>query len=160
MILLNIFLMVMLKFLKTKQFNYVAITFLSVMVFLMLSSFISRMVIEPPIDNELDPNIVKSNAQEVIQVNVLNACGENGLAGKVRNYLRSRGYDVVEIGNYEPSLTKSIVIDRVGDPKSSLKVAYALGISDSLVYSEVDSNMFLRASVVIGKDFVDLKPFK
>ncbi len=145
---------------QTKQFNYITIVILSVLVFLMLSSFISRMVIEPPVDSSLDPNIVKSTAQEVIQVNVLNACGETGLAGKVRNFLRSRGYDVVEIGNYEPTLEKSMVIDRLGDPNSSMKVAYALGINDSLVYSEIDSNMFLRSSVVIGRDFPDLKPFK
>ncbi len=144
---------------KSKQFNYITIGFLSVIVFFMLSSFISRMVLEPPVDSSIDPNIVKSTAQEVIQVNVLNACGEKGLAGKVRNFLRSRGYDVVEIGNYEPALDKSIVIDRLGDPNSSKKVAYALGVNDSLVYSEIDSNMFLRASVVIGKDFFELKPF-
>ncbi|MBM2814529.1 MAG: hypothetical protein HW421_1291 [Ignavibacteria bacterium] len=133
---------------------------LSVTVVLMLSSFLFRTVISPPVDPNLDDNIQKNTVEEVIQVNVLNASGVQGLAARVRNFLRARGFDVVEIGNYPESSENSIIIDKVGDVNSALKVAYALGIGDTLVTTKIDSALFLRTSIIIGKDFASLKPFK
>lgn len=108
--------------------------------------------------NHVDGSLENKNGEvaESIQVNVLNACGESGLASKTRKYLRKRGFDVVEVGNYGGILAKSIVIDRLGDKRSALKTAYALGINDSLVYQNIDSTLYLRNTVIIGKDYKSL----
>ena len=143
---------------ENKTANIMLLSAMGLIVVCMLSSFINRMVIAPPVDPNIEGQ--KTTAAEVIQVNVLNACGKSGLASKVKEFLRSRGFDVVEIGNFDQKLTKSVVIDRLGDVNSSKKVAYALGISDSLVVSQADSSLYLRSSIVIGDDFADLKPFK
>jgi len=132
---------------------------MSIVVIAMLSSFITRVFIAPPIDPTLDADIERNTAQEVIQVSVFNGAGVQGIASKVKNYLRSRGYDVVEIGNFDKTVNKSCIIDCVGDFRSAKKVAYALGINDSLVVSKVDSNLFLRSSIILGKDYNELKPF-
>ncbi len=144
---------------NNKLGNIALIIGLSFCVVLMLSSFVTR-IISPPIDNELDTSIDPTNeVEQIIQVDVLNACGKTGLASQIQKFLTERGYDVVSIGNYSQSLDNSIVIDRLGDITSSKKVAYALGINDSLVSQGVDSTMFVRATIIVGKDYLSLKPF-
>jgi len=144
---------------NNKLGNIAIIIGLSLCVILMLSSFVTR-IIAPPVDNELDTSIDPTNEiEQVIQVNVLNACGKTGLAGQVQKFLIERGYDVVSIGNYPQELENSIVVDRLGDINSSKKVAYALGINDSLVSPGIDSTMFIRATIIVGKDYFTLKPF-
>ncbi|MFC2131566.1 LytR C-terminal domain-containing protein [Bacteroidota bacterium] len=145
---------------KSKILSIVLISLLSIVILIFVISIFFRFVIGPPIDPTLDENIEKLSVEEVIQVNVLNACGVKGLAATTRNYLRARGFDVVDIGNYKSEVDTSFVIDRMGDISSAKKVAYALGISDSLVISKIDSNLFLRGSVILGRDYKRLKPFQ
>ncbi len=52
-------------------------------------------------------------------------------------------------------------IDRVGDTISALKVAYMpLAFARTQVFTEIDSSLFLRATVVIGTDYRNLRPMK
>mgnify|MGYP001158031941 CR=1 FL=1 len=143
-----------------QHLNYVIIGFLTLIVTIMATSFILRVAVTPPVSATIDSSIEKSNRQEVIQVNILNACGVKGLASKAKEFLRARGFDVVEIGNSDLLTNNSQVIDRLGDGKSAKQVAYALGIRDTMITSIIDSNMFLRATIVIGNDFQELKPFR
>lgn len=126
----------------------------------MISAFVYRVFVSPPIEFAIDKNIKKATQQEVIQVNILNATDTSGIAMKVKQYLRSRGFDVVEIGNYKEKSDESFFIDRLGDINSAQKIAYALGIDESKYKTEIDSNLFLRVTVVLGNDFRKLKPFK
>lgn len=142
-----------------KHLNYFIIGVLTLLVTVMSTSFVLRILVAPPVSASIDNAIAKSTAQEVIQVNILNACGVPGLASKAKEYLRARGFDVVEIGNSDELCQKSIIVDRLGDNKSALQVAYALGIKDSLIVTKIDSNMFLRSTIMLGSDFRELKPF-
>lgn len=142
-----------------KHLNYFIIGVLAILVTVMSTSFVLRIAVAPPVSASIDNAIAKSTAQEVIQVNILNACGVSGLASKAKEYLRARGFDVVEIGNSDELIQNSMIIDRLGDAQSAKQVAYALGIQDSLVVSRIDSNVFLRATIMIGSDFRKLKPF-
>lgn len=144
---------------NNKTANILLLVSFSLIVIVMLSSFINRVIISPPVQAEIDNGTNTSQNDVVIQVNVLNACGETGLAAKVMEFLRLRGFDVVEIGNYPKKEEKSFVLDRLGDVRSARKVAYAIGVPDSLVVSAIDSTLFVRSTVVIGKDFPLLKPF-
>ncbi|MCX8054254.1 MAG: LytR C-terminal domain-containing protein [Ignavibacteria bacterium] len=144
---------------NNKTANILLLVSFSLIVIVMLSSFINRVIISPPVQAEIDNGANTSQNDVVIQVNVLNACGETGLAAKVMEFLRLRGFDVVEIGNYPKKEEKSFVLDRLGDVRSARKVAYAIGVPDSLVVSAIDSTLFVRSTVVIGKDFPLLKPF-
>jgi len=144
---------------NNKTANILMLVAFGLIVIVMLSSFINRVIIAPPVDSKIEEGANSSENDLVIQVNVLNACGETGLAAKAMEFLRLRGFDVVEIGNYPKKEEKSLVLDRLGDLRSARKVAYAMGIPDTLVVSAVDSNLFVRSTVVIGKDFPLLKPF-
>lgn len=144
---------------NNKTANILMLVAFGLIVIVMLSSFINRVIIAPPVDSQVEEGANSSENDIVIQVNVLNACGETGLAAKVMEFLRLRGFDVVEIGNYPKKEEKSFVLDRLGDLRSARKVAYAMGIPDSLVVSAVDSTLFVRSTIVVGKDFPLLKPF-
>lgn len=128
----------------------------SILTVLMMFSFIVRLN-STPIDTEISSDLSQNSFNSKIQVNVLNACGEPGLAAKVRNQLREVGFDVVEIGNYNTNIEESIVIDRLGDKLSSFKVSRALGINENSITQEIDSSLYLRSTVVIGADYKKLR---
>jgi len=108
----------------------------------------------------LDSENAKDDISKVIQINILNACGEKGLAASFKKYMRQKGFDVLEIGNYHSNLKKTEIVDRLNDMKSAFKVAGVLGVNDSLVYSRIDSSLYLRTTIIIGEDFNTLNPYK
>ena len=87
-----------------------------------------------------------------VRVEVLNASGVPGRAAEGRRVLRDRGFDVVQIGNatgFAPD--SSVVLDRVGRMELARSVADAVGITR--VYARPDSNLYLDATVVLGRDW-------
>ncbi len=97
---------------------------------------------------------------EIIQIEVRNGCGVPGLAARLTEYLRDRGFDVVNTGNYRSfGQEKTVVFDRVGNPAAAHKVAEALGLPASRVEQAIRPELYLDASVVIGADYETLKPF-
>ncbi len=112
----------------------------------------------------VDPNRAAPDSDlvgRIIQIEVRNGCGVPDLAAITTQYLRRHGFDVVETGNYERSdVRRSKVIDRVGDLESAAKVARALGLPEDRVVQDVNTELFLDASVVIGADYEIMKPLR
>lgn len=97
---------------------------------------------------------------DIIQVEVRNGCGVSGLAAETTRFLRRRGFDVVEVGDHSSfDEAYSFVIDRVGDLESAIKVAHALGIPEERVVQDIRLDYYLDASVVLGRDYENLRPF-
>ncbi|MDX1622524.1 MAG: LytR C-terminal domain-containing protein [Gemmatimonadota bacterium] len=86
-----------------------------------------------------------------IRVQVLNGSGEPGAAARMTDYLRDRGYDVVEFGNADSfGRSRTVVIDRVGNVRPARDVASSLrGVP---IRSEPDSTLILDVTVVVGSD--------
>jgi hypothetical protein len=87
-----------------------------------------------------------------VRVQVLNASGRPGLAREATRVLRDRGFDVKEFGNgqgFPPD--SSVVLDRVGRVEVARQVADAVGIRR--VTTRPDSNLYLDATVVLGRDW-------
>lgn len=127
-----------------------AIAALGLLAFMLAYGFATRVATLPDRQGETDRGFV--------QVEVRNGCGVDGLAGAMASFLRERGYDVVETGDYESfGVARSMVIDRVGDMETARKVAAALGIQQ--VEQGIRPEYFLDASVVIGLDYETLHPF-
>jgi hypothetical protein len=96
----------------------------------------------------------------ILQVEVRNACGADGIAAQTTQYLRRHGFDVVEVGDHTSfSLETSQVIDRVGDLEAAKKVAAALGIDEAHVTQDIQPDYYLDASILLGRDYTTLKPF-
>lgn len=98
---------------------------------------------------------------DIMQVEVRNGCGVAGLAGTATLFLRERGFDVVEVGDYVRfDVEHSTVIDRVGDPAAARKLAAAMGIDEERITQDVRPDLYLDATVIVGKDYEVLRPFR
>ncbi len=116
-------------------------------------SLLERTLVRPPVEVIRD-----AGGGAIIQIDLLNGCGVSGAATAVRDYLRARGYDVVELGNYKSfDVEESLVVDRTGESQAAEKVAYALGISRSRIVRQINPDYFVDVSVIIGKDYKSLK---
>lgn len=142
-----------------KIFIKISIFLLAIILLIFVYSFITR------ISNDNSSTIIEDKQEfqtieKAIQINILNSTNHNGIADLARNYLRDKGFDVVEIGNYNTNLKKSIVIDRIGDLNSSKITAKAIGINDSLIKTMIDSSLFISSSIILGEDYLSLPAFK
>lgn len=98
---------------------------------------------------------------ERIQINVLNGSGRMRLAQTFTDYLRARKFDVVQMDNYKDStVPRTFIIDRVGDSSAAQKIAYALGVDDSMIRRQIDTEEYVNADLVIGRDYPSLNPMK
>lgn len=136
-------------------YNILIFFLVVLIVYLSYSAYIKLVKGSEKID-ELKNNGV---AAEIIQLDVLNGCGVSGVADRYTDFLRARGFDVVEIGNYiSYDVDETFVIDRIGNKANAVKVANALGIEKVKVIQQLNENYFLDVSLVIGKDYYKLKP--
>ncbi|MBK7185970.1 MAG: LytR C-terminal domain-containing protein [Ignavibacteria bacterium] len=92
---------------------WVLIAALGVVVVAFLGSLVWRLINPPvsPLVNEDDP-------RSTIQVDVVNASGRQGAGRHTLEFLRERGFDVVEISSTGDRPKRSLVIDRMGDKVS------------------------------------------
>ncbi|MBI4417769.1 MAG: LytR C-terminal domain-containing protein, partial [Ignavibacteriales bacterium] len=107
-----------------------------------------------------ESEVVDGGRVHTIQLDVLNATGETKLAQKMTDYLRSRGFDVVELGNHRGGLEKTLVIDRTGNTQAAVQVAEVLGVPREQVVQKLDKTLYLDVSVYIGNDYRALRPFR
>ncbi len=99
------------------------------------------------------------NQNQNFQINVLNGCGVEDVAFQVTQYLRVKGFDVIDYGDYETTVNQSFIIDHIGKPDVAKSIARELGIDESRIVSS-KSSYYNEFTVVIGKDYITLKPFK
>ena len=107
-------------------------------------------------NNKKSPRVV---ASAIIQVEVLNGCGVEGVAAKFTDYLRQNNFDVVQVGNYTSSnIDETMIIDRIGNRANTEKLAEVLGIEKRNIVQQLNKDYFLDATLVIGKDYNKLEP--
>ncbi len=120
---------------------------------------------ESPTENSPEPETILPS----IQVEILNGCGEQGIAKTLAQKLVAFNYDVVNTGNYlkkgKPffEVPKTRIIDRVGTEKTNEKVlqlAQQLGIPEKNVESIPIPNPIADITIIVGQDFNTLKIFK
>ncbi len=98
---------------------------------------------------------------DIIQAEVLNGCGIAGLAERFTDYLRNNKVDVVNMGDFNSfDVPETIVIDRSGNIANAKKIAEILGVKRKNVLQQIDKNLLLDVSVIIGRDYFKLKPIK
>tara|TARA_R110002126_G_C10487031_1_gene502660 strand:- start:5303 stop:5767 length:465 start_codon:yes stop_codon:yes gene_type:complete len=129
-----------------------AIGFLSVLLLGLLIALFTR-IIYPRIFNQRADQTTELIGS-IIQLEVLNGCGEPGIANNFTTHLRNNGFDVVEVGNFERfDVEKTFVISRSSSPNNARRVANALGISEQNIIREESSDFYLDVTVVLGKDY-------
>jgi len=99
-----------------------------------------------------------STPPRVLQLDLYNGCGKNGMAAKFTSYLRSQGFDVVEMKNYKSfNVRKTLVVDRLGNLAAAQRVAATLGLSDDHVIQQLNPDNFVDVTVIIGADYSSLR---
>lgn len=97
---------------------------------------------------------------EMYQVEVRNGVGVNGAAERMREYLRSKGYDVVGVGNHKSfDVEKTIIVDRIDNLAIAQQVAASLGLPHDRISKDVRDEFHLDVSIIIGKDYGMIPPF-
>jgi hypothetical protein len=138
----NLFLNIIIFFLA------IVVAFLSISIVKKIKSNSSKAV---RVENSTVPAVI-------IQLEVLNGCGVAGAAEKITDYLRINHVDVVQMKNYSSfDVEKSLVIDRIGNKHNAEKIADLLGIDRKYIVEQLSSDYFLDVSLVIGKDYNQLK---
>lgn len=98
---------------------------------------------------------------DILQLEVRNGAGASGIAGTTTQFLRDNGFDVVEVGDHERfDVGQSVVIDRVGDLEAARKVAATLGVPPARVQQDIQPDLYLDATVILGGDYEQLRPFR
>ena len=132
-----------------------AIVVLLLVVAYLAYSFVLRLTVAP----SLDPVRDGDPQGKPIQVEVINGSGAAKVASRFTQYLRGRGYDVVDVRNYHRSdVRESIVIARTTSPRNAEKVAVALGVAEARIIQVSCADYYVDVSVVVGRDYQSLKP--
>lgn len=119
-----------------------------------------------PVEEEIIAEPVYKPPKKKIQIEVLNGCGEKGVAKIFESYLRQQGFDVVNTDNYRYqgkifwNVEFTNVVDQIGNEDYAAAVAQSLGIEDKHVTSFDNPSPICDVTVVIGKDFNQIKGFK
>jgi hypothetical protein len=94
-----------------------------------------------------------------IKIEVLNGCGIQDLARVTTDYLREKGFDVINYANAAEEQKRTVVIDRLSPEEKWAKiVASALDIE--LTSAIVDSSLCIHVLVLLGKDYEEVMPKK
>jgi hypothetical protein len=117
-------------------------------------TYVARSAVAPVVEKA-----PPKTAPRTIQLDVLNGCGAKGVASRFTSFLRTAGFDVVEMKNYKVSAVPStLVVDRIGDLAAARRVASALGVAEKNVIQQINSDYFVNVSVIIGGDYNSLHP--
>jgi hypothetical protein len=127
-------------------------------VLLIAVGYFSSAWIAPSNRSSAEEEKLSTRLAKVVQLDVLNGCGAKGAGAKFTEYLRTNGFDVVEMKNYKTfSVPQTLVVDRVGNLTAARRVAAALGVSDRNVIQQINPDYFVDVSVIVGADYENLR---
>lgn len=135
---------------------------IAIALLIVLNGFQLYGILSGPSSSPVKPSDpVGDTLRTTVQINVLNGCGVNGVGSRMTAFCRRSGYDVVEMGNYRNFTQEhSLVIDRSGNTKEAHRLADLLGIARENVIQQFSNDQMVTASVVIGRDYQSLTPWK
>jgi len=137
----------------TGLFLYVSIIILSVLI-LFLGY---RLLLSLDIISNAGKENERVQENKIIQLEILNSCGVDGIADKFTDELRMKYFDVVHTGNYRSfNIDESVVISRTHDTENAKRIAEALGINETKIVMQANKDYFLDATLIIGKDYKQL----
>jgi hypothetical protein len=154
------------------KFLNILIGSLTVIVIALVISLIIRLNSSPADNNKSDvtTEIKETNGSsenneegqpvksQTVRVEVLNGTEVPRLAAKAADFLRSKGYDVVQTGNAKhTNFRKSVIQDRMGNMQNAMQVANILGVSESNVLQQKNPQLYLDVTVILGQDYKSLK---
>ena len=113
---------------------------------------------------QLAVDLYEENPILDIKVEVLNGCGEKGVAAKISDFLRTEHIDVVRSENADNfDYEKTVLIQRSYDFTNLKTVASALDFdinNEEQVITQPSSTSDVDLTLILGKDYRSVKPIK
>jgi uncharacterized protein YebE (UPF0316 family) len=94
-----------------------------------------------------------------IKIEVLNGCGAQDLARITSDFLRKKGFDVINYANTAEEQKRTAVIDRLSPEKEWAKIVASI-LEVDLTSAVIDSNLCIHVLVLLGKDYHEVLPQK
>lgn len=119
-----------------------------------------------PVETKDQGVLYYSPIEKKIQLEILNGCGEPGVAKKLTELLRKSTYDIVNSGNYMEKgkinweVQETRIIDQVGNTDISRDLADEMGILYSNLEVFDNPSPIADITIIIGKDYKTLPIFK
>lgn len=92
-----------------------------------------------------------------IKIEVLNGCGVQDLARVTTDYLREKGFDVINYANAAEEQKRTVVIDRLSPERKWAKIV-AAALDVNLTSAIIDSSLCVHVLVLLGKDYDEVMP--
>ena len=105
----------------------------------------------------------ETSQSKKVRVEIFNACGVQGVAKELTDYLRRFDkIDVVYYGNYDIwNLPETLIIDRRDENLSNAKrVGSLVGVKNERLFPHISLERQVEVTVLIGKNYTGLKAFK
>jgi hypothetical protein len=97
----------------------------------------------------------KENVPSVGRIQILNGCGVDGAANSVADFLRSKKFDVKNIGNApSENYQNTLVVSRKKDMVIARQVGQALS-TDAVILMRTQEDLY-DVTVYVGKDYQEL----
>ncbi len=101
-----------------------------------------------------------------VRIEILNGAGQKGIARQLKNYLQKRGFRVINSENYrvngrvfwQVAQSKAVATGIAPDSLTLLSSLLGRAVKSESRYQ--GQNPSATVSIILGKDFRDLKPFK
>ena len=89
-----------------------------------------------------------------VRVEILNGCGEAGVARRARAYLRGKGYDILGIGDAKGHFPQTIIVERRSPTNTNARLlARTLRLDETDVTQLLDSLSPVSVTLIIGEDY-------
>ena len=114
---------------------------------------------------DLSSLIQKSKSEkkfgEKIQIKILNGCGDKGVADLYKNFLRNKGYDVIDYGNAENfnHINTKLKIHSKNHENFIFEIVEILSIKPDKLEYNYSKNIFYDLTLIIGRDYKNLDSF-
>ncbi|MEA3499717.1 MAG: LytR C-terminal domain-containing protein [Candidatus Marinimicrobia bacterium] len=111
--------------------------------------------------------VAKLNTQEKMKkevdvvIELINGNGVSGICEKYKDYFVRKGIDVINIGNADNfNYDKTVMYLHTDSYKKARKISKILGVEVNTVLKETTRAFNCDMSIVLGKDYKELKPYK
>ena len=111
--------------------------------------------------------VAKLNTQEKMKkevdviIELINGNGASGICEKYKDFFTRKGVDVINIGNAENfNYDKTVMYLHTDSYKKARKISKLLGVEVNTVLMKTTPSVNCDVSIVLGKDYKELKPYK
>ena len=133
-----------------------------------ISNFFNYQSYKPVIDNVTfeDLSLLRTKSKyeqetnQIIKMEILNGCGDSGIASRYTKFLMSLGYDVIDNNNANNfNYNKSLIKFHTANHDMAKVIAKSMGIEDQNIIEELNPNLAFDVSLILGKDYKKLESF-